>query len=219
MSANVHQLAPRRIQASPVLTTARITGATPNGVLLDLPGHPHAHVAISCLLEPQTGDTVLLSCDTANNEHYVLAILERPDTSHGALTLPGNTRIHLAPDQFELQTGKVALNATRQLDLNSAQVNLTAASSTVNVKHWQGWFDTVEAGAVNITLVAKTLSSRLGRLIQRAAESFRKTEGLDELQAGRSRTHIDGHQQTRAGHITTVAEGSVKIDGKKIDLG
>ena len=219
MSANVHRLNPRSLQATPVLNTARVTGSTPHGVLIDLPNQPHARVAVSCLLEPQAGDTVLVSSVPDSSDNFILAILERPDATQGVLSLPGNTHINLGPDQIELQAGTLALNSRKQIDISSGQVNVTAAASRITINHCQGGFDTVEASAVHVSLVAKTLSSRLGRLIQRAVESFRKTDGLDEVHAGRSTTRIEGHQQTRAGHVTTIAEGFVKIDGQKIDLG
>lgn len=219
MSANVHRLPLRPAHTPQTLFTAYVHGRTPQGFLLDDSGLQCARAAVSCLLEPQTGDTVLVVQGPPSAQGFILAVLDRPDSSRGTLILPGNNHVVLTPEHMQMQAQTLTLHAAEKIEITSSAVNLTAATSTVNVKHWQGWFDTVDAGAVNISLVAKTLSSRLGRLIQRATESFRKTEGLDEVRAGRSHVHIEGHQHTQADHITSVAKGFVKIDGQKIDLG
>ena len=76
-----------------------------------------------------------------------------------------------------------------------------------------------EALSVPVDELFNTLSATLGRLLSRSIESFRSVQGLDETRAGRSSTIVQDHHQLRAGHITTRAEGFVKIDGQKIDLG
>ncbi len=72
---------------------------------------------------------------------------------------------------------------------------------------------------MRIEYAAKTLSSKVGRLLSRALESFRSVDGLDETRAGRSRTTVRDDHRLKAGHITAQAKGFVKIDGQKIDLG
>lgn len=221
MSANIHRLLPRTATPSHTLVTAYVDSDTAQGFLLrGLDGHcVAAQLAISCLLRPQVGDTVLLSQGSGDQRHYILAVLERPDTSQGTLSLPGNNQIALGEGEMRLQSKALTLQASEKVELASAAVDVNAVTSTLKVTSLQGWFGTVEAGAVSMTVAAKTLSSKLGRLIQRAAESVRCVDGLDELRAGSSHIRIEGHQQTQAGHITSVAKGFVKIDGQKIDLG
>lgn len=222
MSANIHHLLPRTAVHSHTLITAYVESDSAQGFLLnDLGGRSgiDAQLAVSCLLQPQVGDTVLVSQQAGNERYYILAVLERPDTTQGTLSLPGDNHIALGAGEMCLQSAALSLQASDKIELTSAAIDLNAVTSTVKVTTFQGWFGTVEAGAVSITLAAKTLSSKLGRLIQRAAESVRRVDGLDELRAGRSHIRIEGHQQTQAGHITSTAKGFVKIDGQKIDLG
>lgn len=219
MSANVYPLNRHPEPEHHALSTARVTGAADQWFLLDHPQCMRARAAVSCLLQPRVGDTVLVSQAQCGSSGFVLAILERPDANNGQLALPGNNHIHLHPDGMTLQSGQLQLQGREQIELSSAAVNLTAVSASVKVKHWQGWFDTVESYAVSVSTTAKTLSSKFGRMMQRAAESFRQTDGLDEVRAGRVRVHVDGHHQTQAQHISSTAQGFVKIDGQKIDLG
>lgn len=218
MSANVYQLNTRASTESHSLSTARVTGQAGETFLLDHPRCTYAAAAVSCLLKPQPGDTVLLS-ESAAGTDYILAILERPDAAVGTLHLPGDNEIALSANTMQINTGSLQLKADQQIDINGPAVNLTAISAEVTVKHWRGWFDTVESSAVSVQITAKTLVSRLGRMVQRMAESFKQTDGLDEVRAGRTRIQVDGHHQVNAGHITTAAKGFVKIDGQKIDLG
>lgn len=218
MATNVHPLKKALPGAEPRLVHARVTRALEGLFQVE---HPHcgpARRAFSCLVEPQAGDLVLLSIDTEGSSH-VLAILQRPGAQDADLALPGGGAIQAREGEVRLRADALRLESRERLALHTGHLELAALSASTTVKHWQGWFDTLEARAVRIECAAKTLSSKVGRLLSRTLESFRSVEGLDETRAGRSRTTVrDGHQ-LRAGHITARAEGFVKIDGQKIDLG
>lgn len=223
MSATIHPF-PSRPETPPAathsLSTATLTGISGDIFLTDHPQLAEARAAASCLLEPAPGDTVLITHADTGAPSYILAILHRsqqPET--GCLRLPGGNQLASDPGGVRLQAESLSLNAASKLDLNSAALNVSAVSAGMQVKHWQGWFDTAETHAVNVKFTAKTLSSQVGRLIQRLMESFRKTDGLDETRAGRVRVTVQDHHHVDAGHITHIADGFVKIDGKKIDLG
>jgi hypothetical protein len=219
MSATVHLIHRPQSPDTHTVSEARVTGKADQHFLLDHPECPAAGVAFSCLLQPCVGDTVLISQPDHGQQGFILAILRRPDASQGELQLPGDTRVTLGSQGMRVQSNKVQLEGRESLDLTAPALNLTAVTSSVKVKHWQSWFDTVESCAVNVQLTAKTVSCTVGRLIQRLVESFRKTDGLDETRAGRMRVHVEGHHQTHAQHLTSTAQGFVKIDGQKIDLG
>lgn len=224
MSATIHSL-PLKPAAEPATTTHSLCTATVTGVsgehfLLDHSRFSQAQAAASCLLEPVAGDTVLITHADNGAPCYILAILQRgAQADSGHLRLPGGNQLASDAEGLRLQANSLSLNAASQLDLNSAGLNINAVSAGVNIKHWQGCFDTIESHAVNVRFTAKTLSSQVGRMIQRLMESFRKTEGLDETRAGRVRVSAQDHHHVDAGHLTHTARGFVKIDGKKIDLG
>lgn len=223
MSATVHSLHPKsaasRKETLYALSTATVLGHEDTLWLLDHPSRPAAQLSLSCLLAPEVGDTVLFTHPSEGEGAYVLAVLHRPQPDTGRLHLPGGNHLTSSSAGLQLHGASLSLNAAQQLQLNSADLDVNAGSAAVRVKHWQGWFDTAETHAVNVKLTAKTLSSRVGRLIQRLMESFRQTEGLDETRAGRVRVTADHHHQVEAGHLTHTAKGFVKIDGQKIDLG
>ena len=224
MSATLHTLPPRpeahSATATHSLCSATLTGISGEHFLTDRPRLGPARPAASCLLAPAIGDTVLLTHAEDGASPYILAILLRPGPQQaGQLNLPGGNLLHSDSAGVRLQADTLNLNAASQLALNSASLDLNTVHADLNVKHLQGWFDTAETHAVNVRFTAKTLSSQIGRLIQRLMESFRKTEGLDETRAGRVRVSAQGHHHVEAGHLTHTARGFVKIDGQKIDLG
>lgn len=224
MSATIHSLPvkPTTTPASAThsLCTATITGVSDDTFLLDHAQFSQAQAAASCLLEPAVGDTVLITHAEDDASCYILAILQRPaQAESGHLKLPGGNQIASDTEGLRLQANSLSLNAASRLDLSTAQLNINAVSAGVSIKHWQSWFDTVESCAVNVRFTAKTLSSQVGRLIQRLMESFRKVEGVDETRAQRIRVTAQNQHQIDAGHLTHTARGFVKIDGKQIDLG
>lgn len=226
MSATVHSLHPqtRPAAAAPAgpaygLSTATVAAVSEENILLDHPDYPEARQAASCLLAPEPGDTVLVTHAGHESTVYILAVLERTRPQAGNLTLPGGTQLTADVQGLTLNSQALSLNTAGRLQMNSGELDLNAASGNMRIKHWRGWFDTAEAHAVNVKLTAKTLSSQVGRLIQRLVESFRHTEGLDETRAGRVHVSAGDHHHVNAGHITHTARGFVKIDGNKIDLG
>ncbi len=202
----------------PRMAHARVIDTQDGCLHIDHPDCQSARRAVSCLIEPRTGDLVLLMLDPVDTA-YVLAVLERPGAQDAELSLPGGSMIYARDGEMALSAHTLKLEGRESVGLDAGKLAVTAASASTTVKHWQGWFDTLEAYAVSIEYSAKTLSARLGRLLSRSLESFRSVEGLDETRAGRSRTRVRDDHRLEAGHITARADGFVKIDGQKIDLG
>jgi Protein of unknown function (DUF3540). len=201
------------------LRTAVVTGRSGDHYLLDHTEATGARLAASCLLTPETGDTVLVTQACNGAETFVLAILSRQAPDSGRVQLPGGNSLYANTDGVEIAGNAVKLAARSTLDLNSPELNVSALAAHMNVKHANSCFDTLDTQAVNVSLTAKTFSAQIGRMIQRMVESFRKVSGLDETRAGRVRVSAEDHHQIDAGHLTHRANGFVKIDGNKIDLG
>src|SRR5690606_26530368 len=118
---------------------------------------------LSCLIEPQAGDLVLLALDPAHGQAHILAVLDRPGSQDADLTLPGGGAIHTRDGEVRIGARSLQLDGRENLALTTGRLELAAVSASTTVKHWQGWFDTLEARAVSIECAAKTLSSEVGR--------------------------------------------------------
>jgi len=219
MPANVTPLKRPAEPAALHHSTAAVTGTLGPYVLVDHPACAKARVAVSCLVVPSPGDTVMLALTENGHEAYILAILDRPNAHAATLDLGGGNKLVSRSGTLQVQSNDLQLDGVSSMAFRSASLDVDAVTANVRVKHGQAWFDTLESCAVSITQAAKTVSWQIGRLVQRLKESVRYTEGLDETRAGRVRIDVDGHHHLRAGHLTHTAQGFVKIDGQKIDLG
>lgn len=175
--------------------------------------------AASCLIEPQLGDTVLIYDAGFENVSFITAVLVSSDETTSKVMLPGGASLENIDQQLTIKAENISLNGKSSVVLNSAHVDVSATVATLKVSHFQSWSESLEAHSVRATFSIKTLTSRVQQSISRIKNSLRKVEGLDETQAGRVRVLVEGHHQLKAEHVTTQAQGFVRIDGKKIDLG
>jgi len=175
--------------------------------------------AVSCVIEPQVGDLVML-CD-APHEHcsFILSVLVQSNSDAGRLCLPGGVTLQTEGKQLTVHADGIDLRGRETIGLSTVHLDVNAAVATTRVGHLQTWAETIETTADRVTLFAKTFTQQLGRMITRVRESWRKVEGLDETQAARIRVHVEGAHQLNAEHVTVNAEGFVRIDGKTINLG
>lgn len=164
-----------------------------------------AKCAVSCLLKPIPGDLVLVHSDTTNDEHYVLAVLERPTSS--------------VEQEYVLAPG-VSLKATNdQLQIHSESLDIQASRAEFRIGRFTGVYNEMTERAQAVKLVATNVTHHVGRFMGRLRDSFRLVDGIDRTQA----TNIEQtaeHQLLLKSNITKIrSQHMVKVDAKKIDLG
>jgi hypothetical protein len=189
------------------LTYATVTGRADRWFLFDAASHAplRALRAESCLIEPECGDTVLVSAGGPNAMSYVLAVLARAQRSGAALVLPGDVSLHTDDGALRVEAASVDVKAERSLTMHAPDIAMTGVRGAMT-------FGT-------LSTVAQQVTSTVGRLIQRARDSVRWIENADETRAGRVRMQVEERMHVSARHATILAEGQVKIDAGKIDLG
>ena len=202
------------------LHTALVSGRANNWFLLDnAPGCTRAKVAASCLLEPEIGDTVLVSVSACGGISYILAILAKPEHRGGSLRLPGGAAIACEQGALHLDAASIQLAATTRVGIAAPELELSALEGRFRFHHLAQWLNTLETQADAVRLVARSFHSTLERLVQKTRDSFRWTERLDESRAGRMRQSVKGRYHLNAEAASILAKKQVKIDGDKIDLG
>lgn len=215
----LRNLSDTRPTPPPALAAATVSGRTDEWFFVKDLAVRRVRRAASCLIEPEVGDQVLVCEGTQPEASFILAVLTRAQPQAASLCLPGGAVLQTQGRQLAVHADGIELHGRDKVALNTAHLDIAAVAATARVAHVQSWSESVESHAVRMTVVAKTLTQEIGRLIARVRESWRKVDGLDETQAGRMRVHVEGHQQVDAGHVTLNAEGFVRIDGKKINLG
>lgn len=219
MSQKVHSLHQARGDTAMALLPRTVIGRCADWFLLSDAPADRAQRAVSCLVDPEVGDTVLVATDPEGGVCWILAVLTRPAPETGSVVLPGGARLNASQGGVQLEATTVQLCGSQSVQVNTPSLDVSAVSSQVRINDCRGWFDTLESHANRLTVGARTVTSRIGRLFQHCVESLRQVERIDETRAGRIKVTVQGHHQLRAGHISSKAEGFVKIDGQKIDLG
>ena len=164
--------------------------------------------AESCLLQPERGDTVLVCSGVAvgvTSVAYILAVLSRTDPQQGALLLPGGASLTADNGNLSIAARRIDLAGQQALKLQAPDLAITAVQADMKFN--------------SLSTIAQTITTTVGRLLQKATDSFRWTQNLDESRAGRMRLQVSERLHIKAKHASMIAEGQVKIDGEKIDLG
>ena len=187
--------------------------------------------APSCLLQPRVGDGVLL-CASAPPERaaaarvtalpcqwHVLAVLLRCDADSGTLQLPGGARLQADGGTLALQADELRLDGRARVHARTADLQVDAPRADLRLGRVQASAQALSAVLGELQLIGRKLHSRFDWLVQKARNSVRQVDELDDLRAGRTRWEVEGHAQMHARQATVLAEGAVKIDGARIDLG
>ncbi|KXV03599.1 hypothetical protein CR51_16790 [Caballeronia megalochromosomata] len=203
------------------LVYATVTGRADRWFLFDAAGHAplRALRAESCLVEPECGDTVLVAAGGANAISYVIAVLARAQRSGAALVLPGDVALHTDEGALRVEAASVDVKAAHSLTLQAPDITMAGERGELKFQRVEAAIQQLHAGFGTISTVAQQVTSTVGRLIQRARDSVRWIDNDDETRAGRVRMQVEERLHVSARHATILAEGQVKIDADKIDLG
>ncbi len=161
-----------------------------------------ARRALSCLVEPEPGDLVLLGGPASRP--YVLAVLERAGAAPIRLTVEGNA---------ELAT----LGGT--LTLRAEALVMVADRGHVLVRELTVSGEKAEARFATLSLVAEAIESLATRLLTRAKRSFRFVEETEQLRAHDIDHRAAGHLNLRGQTAILQAGTLVKVDSKQIHMG
>lgn len=223
MPSSVLPIARHAAAHPPQLAQAVVSGGAEDWFFVDGAsgglGCERALRAESCLLEPAVGDTVLLCTGGAGMAPYILAVLARAAPSRGTLVLPGGGALVGEAGCVRLTARSVELAGDERVKFGTPRLEVDALDGELRFARLGALAATLDAKVGTLSLIAASVSSRVGRLVQKARDCLRTTENLDETRAGRMRVKIDGRYQLDARHAALLAEGLVKIDGEKIDLG
>lgn len=217
--ASLHTMARPGADGNVGLVYATVTGRADKWFFLSSadPTLERAVRADSCLIEPDCGDTVL-ACN-GGAASYILAVLTRATPGQAALMLPGGVSMHTDEGKFSVQAEEMNLSARSNLSMQAPQIALTGINGEVRFQRLNTTAQQVRAHFGAVHTMAQSVTSTVGRLVQRVRDSFRWTDNLDETRAGRMRVQVSDRYDLKAKHATVRAEGQVRIDGDKIDLG
>jgi hypothetical protein len=160
-----------------------------------------ARRAVSCLVEPEPGDVVLVG--GPGTQPYVLAVLERPTgaalrlAAAGDVTLAAGGRLALQGDEVQVKARAVSVFAG-MLSVGGGRILATVAKAK---------------------LVANLVETMADRLMSRATRSHRFVEESEHLRARHVDYRAEKHLHMQADAATVQGGVLVKVDAGQIHLG
>jgi len=180
-------------------------------------GLSRAGKAVSCLIEPCIHDTVLLSLNDTEGS-YILSVLERRSDHDAEIILDDGFSITVKKGNLDFNAQTMNLRGSN-IALQSNNLELHALRAKAFIADFSFLGRTFRAHMEAVKIVAHTVSSVADRIIQRARQSYRLIEDLDQVKAGRISSIARGVLFMKGKRSSLMAENKVKIDGEKIHLG
>lgn len=177
-----------------------------------------ATLSVSCLMQPEVEDKVLVSVDD-ENRCYVISILERV-SKENKIIIDGDTHLQITNGSLHLiADDHLNMVAGDELNVTGNKANLAALDINISSENMTFLGKIFSAKLKVIKTVAESVDGFFKRVIHRTEDSYRYVENHDEVQAGSVRFLVDGtmSMQTESTHIT--AEEHVKVDSEQIHLG
>lgn len=178
--------------------------------------------AASCLLQPEAGDTVLVSLpEHGGDAAYILAVLQRlENNSVMRLDLGSGARITAENGPVEIAAGTdLRLSAGNHMEASAPDMSFVSSSVRWLTRVFSLVGKTVEAVCSVWRESSRERETTTETWVQRLGDCHRHVQDLDETQAGTSRT-LARETALLHGRVTYVqAEEFVKVDGQEVHLG
>jgi len=163
----------------------------------------HCPRAASCLLQPSTGDTVLVA--GPHREHlYLIAVVTQADASQSHIVADGDLTIRSRRGRIALDAPTLTLQAQRarleiaDMDYRGAEVRVTTLVAR---------------------FVGRTLETVLDRLSVLTRSSFRLTEEVEQVRAGQIDMQASETLRLHAKNTLVTSKALVKVDAEQIHMG
>jgi hypothetical protein len=219
MSDNLVPFRSGSVSTEPVSITAEVKAVNGETILLSSNvGVLTATPAVSCLVTPKSGDTVL-ACSTSSG-CYVLAILERTDSEQIDLAFAADVCIRS-------KTGKVDIAAQTSTSLISGDetnligkaINLTGEQLSVQSHTLKNYAANIESHANSTKFVSNTIDVAANRVSQRFESLMRWVKSVETLNVGHLIQNVRKSKITKAEQVVLKATKDVAIDGERIHMG
>lgn len=178
---------------------------------LDLAGQTRrARVATGCLVRPIETDRVLAFC--ADDEVFVLQVLERGGPNYATLALPGHGNLAIEGET-------VSLKARQRLALKADSVDLQARTLAF-IADKTTWLSKALTGIVERWRIsARSHEVSADTLTEKALTRIAVIDRLDSLRAESRSVKVAGIASETAQSKVIAVVDDLRMDGKRITMG
>jgi hypothetical protein len=190
-------------------------------IVLTAYGTASAERAVSCLVLPRVGDTVLLSMDM-NGNNFILSVLmhAREDERGTDLVFDGQVNVHV-------NDGDLSFTSDRNILLASGE-ELACVGRNISIHAGKG-----EASIGTLSFVGKFFESQVERvknvadsvdtvyrcLTERLINAFRYVKEEEEVQTGSTRYLVEDTLTMHSKNAVHMSEEIVTINAEQVHLG
>lgn len=169
--------------------------------------------AASCLLKPETGDTVLL-CGPDRLHVYLIAVIEQADASASRIEAAGELTLGSADE------GGVAIVSATELRLDSGnRLVLKAAQGECDFGQLQLNAQSADAAVGHLRLVGKVFETMADRVVQMARNVLRLVDDTERVRAGHFDQEVTHTLRMHGRDTMVTAKNVVKVDASQIHMG
>jgi hypothetical protein len=213
-------LVARRDQACSLPEAGRVVARHGDAwVIQSAQGEQVARRAPSCLLEPRVDDLVL-SVNLGDGRNYLLAVLERIGAGEVHIAIDVETELVADDGTLSVRAPKgIRLASTGTLGLVGRAIDLVADEGTLLVKSLSVLSEVCRVHASQTTLLANVVESIAERVSSYARCVLRRTEELEQVQAGELHVRVAGNLDVRGRNTLLSAQQLVKLNGEQVHLG
>ncbi|MDQ0314276.1 DUF3540 domain-containing protein [Amorphus orientalis] len=171
-----------------------------------------ARRAVSCLVEPQTGDRVLYVVEE-EGRGTILHILSRPDPERQAVTLSN-------PDgPLRLRGSEVSVETEGSYAVSAGGISLTAPKAELTAKTLTMVGEGLQQVYGRIQTNTRSLETMSERIVTKALDRVEIVDNTDNQMIGTLSVKVSG-VMTQASYSTVlVATEDLRMDGKRVTVG
>jgi hypothetical protein len=175
--------------------------------------------AASCLLQPQLGDTVLLSGPDGRRV-YLIAVIEQVDTSVSHIEVPGDLRLTAAAGAVSINSAAdLRLQSAACLEMKSSQWALVADRAHCQLTDMRYTGQSLDATVGRLRLVGKVFESVAERVVQMARSALRLVDEVDQVRAGHLDIRAEQTALVHGKHVLLTGKELMKVDAGQIHMG
>jgi hypothetical protein len=181
-------------------------------------GTLRAERAVSCLVEPEIDDDVLIT--GVGSQCYVLAILERPSGAPVRLSADGDLCVALEHGAFEVDApGGIHLASKQGVSVAAKQVDISSVAGRFAIGSLTMFGTLLESRLEKLEVVVGGIDAVIERVVERVKRSYRFVEETDQVEAEHVDYAANKTMSLRAENALITAQELVKVDGSQIHVG
>lgn len=219
---NVVALRPTPIAPEPVHLLGRVTAIAADGqiVIEDESGAAWScRRAASCLLQPQPGDTVMIS-GPDRLRVWLIAVVEQADSSVSRIGAPGDVVLASTTGSVSIESAAdVRLQATGALGMQAAQWKLDADRAQCRVDEMLYTGRQADATVGHARIFGKVFETVADRVMQMARNAFRIVDDTEHVRVGQMDLEAEQSVRVHGRHTLLTGTDLVKVDASQIHMG